>query len=161
MLVVDASSSVPPFEQLRQQIAQQIAEGTLPPGTQLPTVRRLAEDLGLAPNTVARTYRALEQTGLLRTAGRRGTVVAEPATDVPPRPSAPRTVSSPPCADSVSRPPTPSGWCIAPTRAEARIGRGRLSSRADRSTRVLHPPGGRPALAPTVRSRSNGSTGPP
>jgi DNA-binding transcriptional regulator YhcF (GntR family) len=83
MLTVDASSSVPPFEQLRHQIAEQIADGTLPPGTQLPTVRRLADDLGLAPNTVARTYRELEQAGLLRTAGRRGTVVAEPATDVP------------------------------------------------------------------------------
>jgi GntR family transcriptional regulator len=80
-LLVDTTSAVPAFEQLRQQIETQVADGTLPPGTQLPTVRRLAADLGLAPNTVARTYRELEQSGLVRTAGRRGTVVAEPAPD--------------------------------------------------------------------------------
>ena len=82
MLVVDTSSPVPPFEQLRQQLLEQIASGELPPGTQLPTVRGLAADLGLAPNTVARTYRELEQAGAVRTAGRRGTVVAEPSTVV-------------------------------------------------------------------------------
>ena len=79
MLVVDTSSPVPPFEQLRLQLIAQIERRELPPGTQLPTVRRLAADLGLAPNTVARTYRELEQAGLVRTAGRRGTVVAEPS----------------------------------------------------------------------------------
>ncbi len=82
MLTVDAGSAVPPFEQLRQQFAAQIDAGELIPGAQLPTVRRLAADLGLAPNTVARTYRELEQSGLVRTAGRRGTVVAERSDDV-------------------------------------------------------------------------------
>ena len=82
MLAVDTSSAVPPFEQLRQQLVAQIETGELTPGTQLPTVRRLAGDLGIAPNTVARTYRELEQAGLVRTAGRRGTVVAEPSMDV-------------------------------------------------------------------------------
>ena len=81
MLFVDTSSPVPPFEQLRLQLVAQIEEDELPPGTQLPTVRRLAADLGLAPNTVARTYRELEQAGLVRTASRRGTVVAEPFVD--------------------------------------------------------------------------------
>ena len=82
MLVVDTSSAVPPFEQLRVQLLAQIENGELPAGTQLPTVRRLAADLGLAPNTVARTYRELEQGGFVRTAGRRGTVVAEPSLNV-------------------------------------------------------------------------------
>jgi GntR family transcriptional regulator len=82
MIIIDTSSPVPPFEQLRQQLVAQIEEGELTPGTQLPTVRRLAADLGLAPNTVARTYRELEQAGAVRTAGRRGTVVAEPSLDV-------------------------------------------------------------------------------
>ncbi|GAA3559687.1 GntR family transcriptional regulator [Microlunatus spumicola] len=78
MLRVDTSSAVPPFEQLRVQLLEQIASGDLAPGTQLPTVRRLAADLGLAPNTVARTYRELEQAGLVQTARRRGTIVAAP-----------------------------------------------------------------------------------
>lgn len=82
MLVIETCSAVPPFEQLRQQLVTQIEHGELLPGTQLPTVRRLAADLGLAPNTVARTYRELEQAGIVRTAGRRGTVVAEPSLDV-------------------------------------------------------------------------------
>lgn len=82
MIIIDTTSPVPPFEQLRQQLVTQIEEGELTPGTQLPTVRRLAADLGLAPNTVARTYRELEQAGAVRTAGRRGTVVAELSLDV-------------------------------------------------------------------------------
>ncbi|MBC7291295.1 MAG: GntR family transcriptional regulator [Actinotalea sp.] len=75
-LVVDPASSVPPFEQVRQQIEQQAASGVLPPGARLPTVRGLAAELGLAANTVARAYRELEQDGVVVTRGRSGTVVA-------------------------------------------------------------------------------------
>jgi DNA-binding transcriptional regulator YhcF (GntR family) len=73
---VDPSSDRPPFEQLRSQIARRSASGDLPPGTRLPTVRALAADLGLAVNTVAKAYRALEQDGVIVTDGRRGTFVA-------------------------------------------------------------------------------------
>lgn len=82
MLLIDTASAIPPFEQLRLQIVDQVDSGELSPGSQLPTVRRLAADLGIAPNTVARTYRELEQAGVVRTAGRRGTVIAAPSTDV-------------------------------------------------------------------------------
>lgn len=78
MLVIDPRSNVPPYEQLRSQLVVQITRGELAPGTQLPTVRRLASDLGLAANTVARTYRELEGAGFVRTAGRNGTVVLPP-----------------------------------------------------------------------------------
>ena len=54
MIVIDPSSPVPPFEQLRSQIVAAIAADELVPGERLPTVRRLAEDLGVAPGTVAR-----------------------------------------------------------------------------------------------------------
>jgi DNA-binding transcriptional regulator YhcF (GntR family) len=73
---VDAGSKVPPYEQLRAQLAAQIVDGDLATGTKLPTVRRLAEDLGFAVNTVARTYRELETVGLVETRGRAGTFVA-------------------------------------------------------------------------------------
>ena len=76
MLFIDPRSAVPPFEQLRVQLVEQIGDGTLAPGAKLPTVRRLAEDLGLAPNTVARTYRELESVGLIETRGRNGSFVA-------------------------------------------------------------------------------------
>ena len=73
---LDPQSSTPPFEQLRLQIARRASSGDLPAGTKLPTVRALAEQLGLAANTVARAYRELEQDGVVETQGRRGTVVA-------------------------------------------------------------------------------------
>lgn len=76
---VDDTSPVPPFEQLRSQLADAIRSGLLPPGTRLPTVRQLAGDLGIAPNTVAKTYKALEDESLVRGQGRRGTLVADAA----------------------------------------------------------------------------------
>ena len=72
---VDTGSTVPPFEQVRAQIASQVASGALPAGTRLATVRQMATDLGLAANTVARAYRELEADGVITTEGRRGTFV--------------------------------------------------------------------------------------
>ena len=76
MFVVDPRSATPPYEQLRAQVVEQIGTGELIAGAQLPTVRRLAADLGLAVNTVARTYRELEAEGYGATHGRRGTLGA-------------------------------------------------------------------------------------
>ncbi|WP_442931096.1 GntR family transcriptional regulator [Micromonospora sp. NBC_00389] len=73
---VDSDSSVPPYEQVRGQLAELIGDGRLPVGSRLPTVRQLAADLRLAANTVARAYRELETAGLLETRGRNGTFVA-------------------------------------------------------------------------------------
>lgn len=73
---IDPGSTVPPSEQVRRQIAEQAATGAVAPGHRLPTVRGLAEDLGLAVNTVAKAYRELEQAGVVVTRGRSGTFVA-------------------------------------------------------------------------------------
>lgn len=73
---IDPSSAVPPFEQLRTRIVDDVARGALPAGTRLPTVRRLAEQLGIAPGTVARAYRELEAAGVIETRGRNGTFVS-------------------------------------------------------------------------------------
>jgi DNA-binding transcriptional regulator YhcF (GntR family) len=78
LLTLDPNSSVPPYEQVRSQLAAAIESGRLGPAAQLPTVRRLAGDLGLAVNTVARAYRELELAGLVETRGRAGTFVAGP-----------------------------------------------------------------------------------
>jgi DNA-binding transcriptional regulator YhcF (GntR family) len=80
-IAVDAASPVPPYEQVQRQVEALIADGTLPPGHRLPTVRALAGELGLAANTVARAYRELEQTGAVVTRGRNGTVVATRGAD--------------------------------------------------------------------------------
>lgn len=76
MLVVDPGSADPPFAQVRRQLTEQIRGGQLSPGDRLPTVRRLAGDLGIAPNTVARAYRELETEGLIEGRGRAGTFVS-------------------------------------------------------------------------------------
>ena len=76
---IDAASSTPPYEQLRSQVAAQVADGRLPAGTRLPTVRQLAADLGIAANTVARAYRELEADGVVATRGRNGTIVSSAA----------------------------------------------------------------------------------
>lgn len=75
MITLDAASTVPPYEQVRSQIVAHVAHGELQPGDRLPTVRRLAEDLGVAANTVARAYRELEQAGVIETRGRSGSFV--------------------------------------------------------------------------------------
>lgn len=74
-VVIDTASAVPPFEQVRAQLAQQINDGRLPVGAKLPTVRALAAELGLAINTVARAYRELESASMLETRGRAGSFV--------------------------------------------------------------------------------------
>lgn len=82
-VALDLTSTTPPYEQVRRQIALAASSGTLPPGTRLPSVRALAADLGIAPGTVARAYKELEAAGVVVTAGRRGTVIAQdaPATE--------------------------------------------------------------------------------
>lgn len=76
MIALDHASPLPPYEQVRAQFAAQIASGILVAGTRLPTVRGLADELGLAANTVARAYRELESAGLVQTRGRKGTTVS-------------------------------------------------------------------------------------
>jgi DNA-binding transcriptional regulator YhcF (GntR family) len=75
-LSIDADSSVPPFEQLRVQFLALTQSGELAAGAKLPTVRALAEQLGLAAGTVARSYRELEALGIIETRGRAGSFVA-------------------------------------------------------------------------------------
>jgi DNA-binding transcriptional regulator YhcF (GntR family) len=68
-------STVALFEQLRLQVIKLADSGALPPGTRLPAVRSLAEQLDVAPHTVARAYKELEAAGVVATRGRNGTVV--------------------------------------------------------------------------------------
>ncbi|MFD4142339.1 GntR family transcriptional regulator [Streptomyces sp. NBC_00390] len=75
-IVIDTDSATAPYEQLRAQVSSQARSGRLPVGYKLPTVRGLAEELGLAANTVAKAYRALESDGVIETRGRNGTFIA-------------------------------------------------------------------------------------
>ncbi len=75
MITIDLESTVPIVEQVHGEIRQAIARGALRPGDPLPTVRQLADDLGINLNTVARAYRLLEGDGLVTSIRGRGSVV--------------------------------------------------------------------------------------
>ncbi|UXM90616.1 GntR family transcriptional regulator [Paenarthrobacter sp. JL.01a] len=77
-ITIDLADPVPPYEQIRRQLSSLIAVGVLTPGSRLPTVRSLAADLGIAAGTVARAYKELEQSGLIESRRRNGTVVVGP-----------------------------------------------------------------------------------
>jgi GntR family transcriptional regulator len=78
IIVLDAESSLPAYEQISSQIRMQIVAGRLYPGDALPSVRQLARDLDIAPNTVVRAYNEVVQQGWMRTSARRGFTVAKP-----------------------------------------------------------------------------------
>ncbi|WP_392754766.1 GntR family transcriptional regulator [Streptomyces sp. LN590] len=75
-IAIDPDAGTAPYEQLRMQISELARSGELPVGYRLPTVRGFAEELGLAANTVAKAYRALESDGVIETRGRNGTFIA-------------------------------------------------------------------------------------
>ena len=74
---IDDSSDRAIHEQIVAQIQEAVATGTLRPGNRLPPVRQLADQLEIAPGTVARAYSELERRGIVVTDGARGTRVAE------------------------------------------------------------------------------------
>jgi GntR family transcriptional regulator len=76
---VDPSAAVPVSEQIAEQIRFAIAAGRLSAGDRLPSVRALARDLLVNPNTVAKVYRDLERDGILRTRPGSGAFVASGA----------------------------------------------------------------------------------
>ena len=74
---LDLHTGVPVYRQLIDQVRAGIASGTLSAGDQLPTVRQLAVDLAINPNTVMRAYRELELGGLLETHQGTGTFISD------------------------------------------------------------------------------------
>lgn len=73
---LDASSGVPFYRQIIDQVLLAVGDGRLKPGTQLPTVRQLAVDLAVNLNTVAKAYREMEIRGIVQTQQGTGTFIA-------------------------------------------------------------------------------------
>ncbi len=73
---IDPKSAVPIYLQVILQIKRQVATGVLAPGDQLPSVREVASQLLINPNTAARAYRDLERDGLIETRRGHGAFVA-------------------------------------------------------------------------------------
>jgi len=76
---IASGSETPIYQQLIEQISETIAKGELQTGDKLPAVRALAAELVINPNTVARAYTMLEQSGLVTTKTGSGTFVSDPA----------------------------------------------------------------------------------
>jgi len=77
VLKLDLRSGVPVYRQIMDQVLGGIATGSLKAGDQLPTVRQLAVDLAINPNTVVRAYRELEIRGVLATQQGTGTFITD------------------------------------------------------------------------------------
>lgn len=77
VFTLDMGSGVPVYRQIIDQVTAGIASGAVGPGYQLPTVRQLAVDLSVNPNTVVRAYRELEIRGLLETQQGTGTFISK------------------------------------------------------------------------------------
>jgi GntR family transcriptional regulator len=75
VLTVDPRSGVPIYLQVIEQVKRSVAVGVLEAGEQLPTVKQLALDLTINPNTVAKAYRELERDGVIETSPGRGSFV--------------------------------------------------------------------------------------
>src|SRR6516164_11535921 len=74
---LDLHSGVPVYRQIIDQVLGGLAAGGLTPGHQLPTVRQVAVDLSINPNTVVRAYRELEIRGVLETQQGTGTFISK------------------------------------------------------------------------------------
>jgi len=75
-IFVDTRSGVPIYKQIVRQVEKGVIGGLLKPGDQLPTVREVALELTINPNTVARAYRDLEQEGIIESIQGRGTFIS-------------------------------------------------------------------------------------
>ena len=76
MIAVDLSSRVPIYRQIVERVTELVLLGVWPEGTQLPSVRSLALELGTNPNTIQKAYQELENRGIIRSAAGRGSFVA-------------------------------------------------------------------------------------
>jgi GntR family transcriptional regulator len=82
-LRVDSTLALPVYEQIREQVVRMVLAGTIEPGTRLPTIRQLANDLQLAKGTVAKAYALLEEAKILETRGHRGSFILTPPKERP------------------------------------------------------------------------------
>lgn len=80
-ITIDTAAETPIYAQIMDRIRALVRDGELRPGAPLPSVRQLAADLEINPNTVAKAYTLLEREGIVRSERRRGTFVAKGAAE--------------------------------------------------------------------------------
>lgn len=82
LLRIDSTNGVPLYLQIAKEVKHSIAIGSLKPGEQIPSVREIALQITVNPNTVAKAYRELEARGIVETRRGTGTFVSETTVDV-------------------------------------------------------------------------------
>lgn len=82
MIIIDKQSRVPVYEQLINRIEELIVSGALPPDTQIPSVRALAVELTVNPNTIQKAYTALENSKITYSVAGIGRYVSKNARDI-------------------------------------------------------------------------------
>ena len=82
MINIDYQNSAPIYEQIVEQIERYIAFGVMKPKEQIPSIRELASNLGINPNTVKKAYEELEKRGAIVTVSTKGTFVTEKIKDI-------------------------------------------------------------------------------
>lgn len=87
MFKIDIRSSIPIYEQLTEQVKRAVIQGLLKKGDPLPSVRKMAAELGVNPNTVAKAYQELERSNVIVTIRGKGTIIndlpAQNSADIP------------------------------------------------------------------------------
>lgn len=78
MFSIDLTSRTPIYEQIYKKIIELIINGTLSENDQIPSVRTLAKDIGVNPNTVAKAYLELDRNGIIYSLQGRGSFIAKP-----------------------------------------------------------------------------------
>jgi GntR family transcriptional regulator len=89
---IEFQSGIPIYKQIAYQILELIEKGALMPGDQLPTIRKLAVQLGVNFNTVARAYRMLDQVSIISTQHGRGTFILDPREQLQVKKAEPDTI---------------------------------------------------------------------
>lgn len=74
---IDPSSGTPIYRQIADQVRQAVASGVLRPGDRLPSVREMAVELAVNPNTIAKAYQELERDGVIETPRGKGSYIAD------------------------------------------------------------------------------------
>lgn len=82
MFLVNPKSKQPLYEQLVEQLRRQLILGVVEAGTALPSVRQLATELGLNPNTVQKAYRRMEEEGMILSVPGKGSFVSDDLADL-------------------------------------------------------------------------------
>lgn len=83
MIHLDPTSRTPIYQQIEEQIAELIVMGVFPPESRLPSVRSMAAETGLNPNTIQKAYQELESEGVIYTVGARAALWAAGKTLLP------------------------------------------------------------------------------